>query len=404
MRTSSSISAIVLVTIFLCAVTQAAHSRPTPLKVVLYPFVPAKDAYFRQIETDFEKKNPQIDLQIIDLSDNYYNEDEPLAVTNTAADVIELDSAFIEDFISEKKIRVLSKKFSRPTGTYLEAAEKVITRDGKVYGVPHWVCTNFLFSTLLDPINVNTLKDLIQEIGINHKSDRGLLIDLKGRSTLGEWYLDALLDRYKNFENSAAFIDDKAMDISTTAALTTIRSLCDSDLCRNDRYHEANGFYPVQFGRHRGRALAGYSERLYYIGTEDISNCRENECVTLAEIKIDSLPLSDAGSQPFVWVDSFVIGSSCNGRCGEAAEIFLRFMSDANNVRKTLTPGYGEAPRYLLPALQSLYAKTDPLNLVAPLYQNLYPLIINAIPIRSPGLNRKLRAVGRSLDKTILPN
>lgn len=70
MRTSLAISAIVFVSGFFGAAAQAAPLQPTLLKVVLYPFVPAKDAYFRQIEADFEKQNPQIDLQIIDLSAN----------------------------------------------------------------------------------------------------------------------------------------------------------------------------------------------------------------------------------------------------------------------------------------------------------------------------------------------
>ena len=64
--------------------------RAVPLKVVLYPFMPGKDAYFRQVEADFEQRYPAIDLQVVDLSANYYDEGAPEAVTNTAADVIEL--------------------------------------------------------------------------------------------------------------------------------------------------------------------------------------------------------------------------------------------------------------------------------------------------------------------------
>ncbi|MFA7000498.1 MAG: hypothetical protein WC241_05340 [Candidatus Paceibacterota bacterium] len=374
----------------------------TPLKVILYPLVPAKDAYFRQVEAAFEERYPTIDLQLVDLSANYYDEDSPDAVTNTFADVIELDSVFLEDFVATGRVRELPGAAIRPAGTFLSVAEQAVTLKGKMYGVPHWVCSNFLFSTAADPSSAKSLQDLRREIGEPHKVDKGLLIDLKGRSTLGEWYLDSLLDRHKSLQAASAFLSESTADKAVYADLINIRALCDSDLCRHDRYHNAPGFYPVQFARHRGRILAGYSEGLYYIGMEDLTKCREGECLSLGQIKIGPLPLSDAGSQSFAWVDSFVVARSCSGGCLSAAEAFLTFMSDASNVRDTLIPGYSEAPRYLLPALKSLYAD-GALLAVAPLYATFYPLIEKAIPVRTRHLNQQLRAIGSTLDRSVLP-
>lgn len=376
--------------------------RAVPLKVVLYPFMPGKDAYFRQVEADFEQRYPAIDLQVVDLSANYYDEGAPEAVTNTAADVIELDSVFMEDFIASGKIRPLRPATLPPAGTFLRAAEQAVTHQGRVYGLPHWVCANFLFSRKDDPIRPATLQELAAAIGTPHAPDQGLLIDLKGRLTLGEWYLDTLLDRHQSLQAAMPYLDEATADPQAYAALTRVRGLCDSDLCRHSRYHDATGFYPVQFARHRGRALAGYSERLYHIGTEDLTNCKEGECLTLDDVVVSALPLSDRGSQPFLWVDSFVVSRSCSGVCSAAADAFLAFMSDAGNVRKALMPGYGEAPRYLLPALKSLYSDSQ-LTAAAPLYPQFQALIENAIPVRAPQLNRKLRAIGTALDKNVLP-
>src|SRR5437870_4425696 len=63
-----------------------------PLRVLMYPFVPDKVSLFDQIKRDFEATYPEVELQIIDIGDNYYDEGSPHAITNTDADIFELDS------------------------------------------------------------------------------------------------------------------------------------------------------------------------------------------------------------------------------------------------------------------------------------------------------------------------
>jgi hypothetical protein len=46
--------------------------------------------------------------------------------------------------------------------------------------------------------NVTTLSDLERLIGNDPKLRDGLLIDMKGRLTVGELYADALFDHYKS--------------------------------------------------------------------------------------------------------------------------------------------------------------------------------------------------------------
>jgi len=372
-----------------------------PLRVILYPFLPAKDAYFRHVEADFEEHNPTIDLQVVDLSGNYYDESLPGAVTNTPADVIELDSVFLDDFIGAGRVLALPRSWTRPSGTFLDVAQQAVVSNGTTYGVPHWVCSNFLFSRRGDSLNPATLHDLVTQLGNPHGADQGLLIDLKGRSTLGEWYLDSLLDRYKTLAAASSHLSVSTADNAVYRDLKAVRQLCDSNLCRADEYHEMMGFYSAQFARRRGRALAGYSERLYYVGSENLNDCRKGECVDLDEIKVNALPLSDSGSHAFAWVDSFVVSKSCSDRCRRAARAFVSYMSDPKNVRATLTPGYGEAPRYLLPALQSLYSDRA-LLAVAPHYSTFLLLIVDSVPVRSPHLNRQLREIGGFIDRNVL--
>src|SRR5262249_44150130 len=145
------------------------------------------------------------------------------------------------------------------TARGLRVAEEAVSTGSGWYGVPHWVCTNFLFSHPPDPLaGAATLDDLVNAIGTSHPPGRGLLIDMKGRSTLGELYLDALLDKYRTLAAAAPFVPVTARDRAVVDDLKRVRQLCDADLCRDSDYHDSVGFYARLFARRQGRALAGY--------------------------------------------------------------------------------------------------------------------------------------------------
>jgi thiamine pyridinylase len=381
---------------------QSSSERRRPLRVVVYPFVPDKIGLFWLVEQSFERTHPAIDLQILDLSDNYYDQESPHAVTNTEADVLEVDSVFMQDLIDSRKIQAIPASLRASAGSMLRVAEDAVRSGSSWFGVPHWVCTNFIFSRPQDPLNAAaTLDDVVNAIGDTRPAGRGLLIDLTGRLTLGELYLDALLDKYKTLANADPFVPLANRDQAVVDDLKKVRRLCDSDLCRDSEYHDRVGFYARLFARGQGRALVGYSERLYYVGDEVLSACRKGECQGLDQITMVPLPLSSKGSQPFAWVDSFAVSSKCSRQCLRDAEAFIRHTTSIDAVRAQLTPGWGEAPRYLMPALSGLYSDPELLK-SAPLYSKLYPTLQNAIAVREAGLNKALRDMGAHLDKNEL--
>ena len=374
-----------------------------PLRVVLYPFVPDKTGLFAHIEQAFEATHPEIDLQVIDLSDNYYDEDSPHAITNTEADVLEVDSVFMDDLVSSGKIQPLPKSIVPPSENFVPVAVAAVQVSNAWYGFPHWLCTNYLFAKNDDPLaSVVKLSELETGISPSHAPNKGLLIDLKGRSTLGEIYLDALLDQYRTFDKVAPFLTVDTINDATVKDLSDVRALCDADFCRDGDYHGMEGFYARQFAHQRGRALVGYSERLYYIGQENLTACKKGECIGLSDLGLTPLPLSDNGSQPFAWVDSFAVTSSCTKQCLLDAQAFIQYTAGINEVRSTLVPAYGQAPRYLLPALAALYTDKA-LQGVANLYPSLYGAVQQAVAVRGKALNRNLRDVGKKLDKEKLP-
>jgi len=382
--------------------------------------VPAKAALFSHIKTSFEAAFPEINLEIIDLSDNYYDETSRHAVTNTDADVLELDSVFIDDFIAANRIQPLPATLQPESASFLPVASAAAQSSGSWYAMPHWVCTNFLIFHRGDPLGtIKNFRELEASINKPVTPSNSLLIDLKGRSTLGELYLNALLDNYGTFEKLRPFLEMNNLDSGSVEILKRSRALCDSELCRDRAYHDMLGFYPRQFAHLLGRALVGYSEQLYYVGNEELNGCRKDtktakQCLRLtdgagkalppdlADVDLLPMPLSETGSTSFAWVDSFAIDARCQRQCLLDAEAFIRHTASLNEVLAALTPGYGEAPRYLLPALAQPYRDTS-LVAAAPLYPKFFSFVQNAIAVRSQALNAHLRDIGGELDKNRLP-
>lgn len=371
------------------------------MQAVLYPFIPAKTEFFAQVEQLFEARNPGIDLQVIDLSENYYNTKKPKNIIDTNADVYEIDSVFLYDFVKNNRIQQLPAEITPGNGEVLENARRGSQIDGKWYGSPHWVCGNFLFHAADDAAfsTVKTLSDLERVIGTSPGAGRGILIDLKGKSTLGELYLDAAFDRYVEQSQVAPHLNVFNSEIESD--LRRAGLLCSTGFCRDDDYHGTTGFYARQFSRKRARALAGYSETLFYALSEAQQSCGKGDgCLTDANIAVTELPLAARGSQPISWVDSLTIDAKCVGQCQKDAVALIRFLTSDEMFLEAVMPKYMQPSRYLLPARASIYNNQELIK-QAPLYPKLRAIIEKAVTPTGEKLNDKLRAFGEKLDSDL---
>src|SRR6266849_1998160 len=123
------------------------------LRVVLYPFIPEFTYAAETVKRLFEAENPNIELSVLDLSANYYAPPkagappDPTYIGDVQADVYELDSVFLADFVNGKKIQALPEDILLPADQLLKNAYAGSMLDGKRYGSAHWACGNFLFFT-----------------------------------------------------------------------------------------------------------------------------------------------------------------------------------------------------------------------------------------------------------------
>lgn len=380
-----------------------------PLRVVLYPFIPEFVTAADTVKRLFEAENPDIELVILDLSDNYYAPPKPgkhdsTYIGEVETDVYELDSVFLADFVQAQKIQPLPNSLLLSRDQLLENAYAGSMLDGKRYGSAHWVCGNFLFYTKdhAPSTAIRTLKDLEAFVGPDPKLK--LLVDMRGRLTLGEFYLETAYAKYKDPATVQKHI--LPADVTLEADLVRLLKLCPLGSCRDQIFHEDTGIYGQEFALGRSKALIGYSELLHSVLKEGTGN----GTLTDADLRVATLPLDDAGAVQISWVDSFALASGCKGDCYKRAARFLQFMQRDDVYLKLLLPdrpsflhnptGPSPVPAYLLPAKASLYSNPI-LKAKASLYPQLKAIIENSIVPTGRGLNQDLRTVSSSVDAAL---
>ncbi len=313
---------------------------PRPLRIVLYPLIPGFASFKGTVKSQFEAFHPDIQLEIIDLSDNYYGPFAAQYIGCADADVYELDSVFLYDFAVNKKIQELPPAAALPDDALLKNAVSGSMANGKRYGAPHWVCGNFLFFNSSDAKlrGVKQLTELVNAIGQTPAANQGLAVDLMGKSTLGEFYLNAAFDRYGDLEQA--------------------------------RQH-----------------IAVYDPTI------------KDECLKDNDFDVEEFPLDDKGTHAMSWVDSFVLDKKCKDQCAKDAVAFIQFMTQDDIYLVALLPKGGR-PTYLLPAKASLYSNAELLR-AAHLYPKLRKIIEQAAVPSALSLNEQLRNVGRQLDSDL---
>src|SRR5262252_3272135 len=123
--------------------TRAADDAPRrQLTFAMYPYIPEVDAAAYTIKNEYERLYPEVDLQI-NLNSDYYGEN---GVLTDKADVYELDSVFLTDFVTRQqaKLQPLPVALTPLVKQVAGFAQEAATKDGQLYGVPHWLCSNFL--------------------------------------------------------------------------------------------------------------------------------------------------------------------------------------------------------------------------------------------------------------------
>lgn len=361
------------------------------LNVALYPYVPLRRDLFFELEQAFENKYPGINVQLVEEKNlHFYYYSGGLVKVN--ADIYEIDTILLSDMISAGKIGPIDL----PYDDFTEAALESVTRNGKVYAVPHWICGNFLFYRKGD-LAIQNAKSWQELIGVFEKRQQTIFVDLKGKSTLGEWYLTLLASKIGLDRAQKEVIASTELDTDVIDLLGRVLENCPAGYCRNDMLHDRTGYYARAFVRGQAAAYVGYSETLHYGLQYVLENCDATSgCLTEREVAVRKLPSIDQNryNEGLGWVDGLALDKGLAGRKRKMAKAFIDFLVSDEAYRLVLEPEWGEAPKYLLPARRVKIGN-------APIYPELFASHAGRRTGTVQGLNGQLRKIGKKLDCTL---
>jgi len=386
---------LLLISALLAAGLVHAQTPRRVLHVSLYPYIPEPQDAALTLKQGFERDHPDVIVDIT-FNQNYYSPkpaDKGVLFEN--ADVHEIDVIFLRDFLDRHKLAPLPASFTARLDTLVPLAARAATAGGRLVAVPQWMCTDFLIYRA----DETGLSDAHSLAGLEHvlAPHHGLLMDMKGAGTLGEYYLSALLAREASAEAALSHITPKP-DPAIMARLTRMLALEPPGFGRDAGYHERGDFYARQFARRAGGAYVGYSETTHDVLDETAISCRnEDRCVTAPEIRVAAFPFQDGRLRPAVWVDMFGIDAKVHGRTLADAEDFIAYAVSQAAYRSLLVPEPGASPRYLLPSTEQAF--NDPQILqAAPLYPSFRAIMEQGVVVTVPHLNADLHDVATAID------
>ena len=365
---------------------QAASDAIT-LRIALYPYVPERYALFALLAQGFQRRNPGVTLDLVEVDParDYYAG----GLVALDADVYEIDTILLDEVIAANKIAPLDLAL----GGFAPESVAAVTRNGRVFALPHWLCGNFLFYRKDDTAirDAVTWADLARVLARRREN---IFVDLFGHLTLGEWYITMLAEKSGLAAAQAAVLGSRAPDADAVAALATILAGCPTGYCRSEAMHDRPGFYARAFVHGAAAGYVGYSETAHYALQEIIDNCLPGSgCLSADDIAVRSLPSLIAGSpaRGIGWVDGLAVSATLTGVKKAAALAFLGFATSDDGYRAILEPRGLEAPRYLLPARTGLALAGTPL------YPNFYAAHAGRETGTAAGLNARLRALAERI-------
>lgn len=374
------------------------------LSVLLYPYIPTYpygdfSAMLRRLVTEFQAQHPTISLNLVISNlpeyDSYTYANFAHLLGQDGFDVVEVDTMLLPDLVAKGLILPLNTIVDN----FWSAAIAGASYQGKLYGVPSWLCMEFLFTHERPQHEIESLSALVDYL--SHLSpDRTRLIgDFNNRWTIAAFYLNASTAWY-GYKNLAKIPYQHAVNevVRNLVALTDQCYAKQQNRCTNLDYQSLQeGEIQKLFAQNKSHAYIGYSETSFYM-----------KLFTSAPFYAVPMPF---GKQinTLVYTDAYVKSASrCNNdSCASAFKAFTDYMSKVET-RKWIVEsedlGMKKPPRRLLPAIKEFYEKIN-LDDADGIYKEFVKIAsrVKAFPPVSKERIKKLRIEICEIIKTTRP-
>jgi thiamine pyridinylase len=354
------------------AASAAAEPNPTltPLKVQIYPWLPDVNhdgfaSMVQRFKEEFSKENPDVELTINPscFTNDVY--DIPYVINalkggdaGCDVDIVEMDMLALGDVVDSGAAQPWPNISANPPPYHWHPASiSASTYQGQLYGVPHWMCTHFVFSRDSAVAKANSSADLIEALNQLGTPQPNLAGHYLYNWNTNALYLDAWADNHPG--DPATAISETQLDGAVLASMHAVAAQCESggvNHCLDGVWEEAELYdTPAKlFARKKADATFGYLELLNTIAP----NLPGRTKLEKSGIVLNTLPLGE-GNTPLMFTDGFVLSSRCTGACANAAQRFAAYMSRTSTMEWLLAakdvPAAKRIPRYVLVANLDTY-------------------------------------------------
>lgn len=345
-----------------------AQDKPISLNVAVFPYLPDAESAIEQLEAAFEShakangKLIDLDLTLLDT----YSDLQGIKEFDVAEiDLCMLDALRVSGDLPLDEIPALAF----PAGCkWVGPADAAMKRPAGKHTLPHWICGNFLVHWKSDEAlnKADSFETILKSL--DPEQGRHLYADLWGGGTLGEYYMDAVLDNEGPDEARKHL-----MDLASTPELEVKRKLRpDAVLAlwrltkemqkehqqNRSALHDLTFVYPKAFAGEPDSALIGYSERLHFLERRRQEEPWTGRKFPVAkdELVVRQFPFSATSKGTPTWCDAFVIPKGKLAGKHDAIVLFLEFAMSDNGYRCFLEPRQYYPGSYLLPASEQAYA------------------------------------------------
>ncbi len=297
------------------------------LNVALYPDIPSHPngnfaTLLDHIVNVFQTRNSDVLLNLVMADeDTIYSFDAlPSLFGADGYDIVELDTLYLGFLASNNLITPAKITGDAPW----PAARDGSTVDGVLYGVPSWLCMDFIFSYSEALKSVHTLKDFLEFAAKAPKTKPVLLADYDGSWRLPSIYINGFVQTYgyQNIAKAMMMPPDPAV-IGNLKALVGTCDLVGRNPCIDGSNHgQADGTIDRLFAAGSAESDMGFSEQSFYV----LLNRLFPGDVAVIPATWGERP------QPLLYSDAFVTSkSSCSSEpCQSDSAAFTALMTSAD--------------------------------------------------------------------------
>lgn len=335
------------------------------ITVALFPYVPNLDAMKSLLVDQWSRISPDTQLSFVDW-DCYYD-DSPDNI-----DVFMYDALFLDYFVESGYVHEIKASDINDIDGIIDCALEGALYDGKYYGVPALMCSNFLFYYKDDTelAEVENVQQLYEVVGDRKTKDKkpadkteGLIINFYDNFTY--YYLETLVDEAGKHLD---FKESPDLDSTSDSAINTLKYFAKMSGQEDVLISTLSEYIYGSFGKAEwfnegcGRCSFGYSENMSFM--PDI----------IDDIEIKTISMSDKDNVQVFYADFL----SINKKCVTDSKKFDECMKLINLISgeeflKSLTISDGTT-QYLLPAREAVY---DYAGETFPMYNRLKELAIS---------------------------